>query len=66
MDDFSSKSYGKPIEGSKTQLRGLKAYDHITREVQEMCNFIKDHGIHEKDGTFSIKFGHLFEVCIVN
>jgi hypothetical protein len=59
---FSVPRYGRPPEGSKTELRGLKAHSHISKEVVELCNLIKEYGESQKDGTVAITFGELFQM----
>ncbi|XP_074603076.1 actin-binding Rho-activating protein-like [Brevipalpus obovatus] len=56
------ENYGKPIEGSKTQLRGMKAYHAISKEVQELCQIVNENGGKQKDGTVTMTFGNLFEL----
>ncbi|XP_077382901.1 actin-binding Rho-activating protein [Festucalex cinctus] len=57
--------YGRPLQGSLTAQRGEDAHTHISREVQELCDVIKDIGVqgHEdgNGGNISVAFGRLFE-----
>ncbi|XP_057691404.1 actin-binding Rho-activating protein-like [Corythoichthys intestinalis] len=57
--------YGRPLQGSLTAQRGKDAHTHISREVQELCDVIKDIGVHgDKQGNggdISVEFGKLFE-----
>ncbi|XP_006003339.1 actin-binding Rho-activating protein-like [Latimeria chalumnae] len=56
--------YGQPREGSKTELRGKDAHNHIGREVQELCLIIRSIGEMGKDGKVRVTFGQLFEKYI--
>lgn len=58
------ENYGKPVSGSKTELRGKQAGDHISREVIELCYVINDLGRRQQDGTVTITFGELFEAYL--
>ncbi|XP_061632059.1 actin-binding Rho-activating protein-like [Phyllopteryx taeniolatus] len=57
--------YGRPLQGSMTAQRGEDAHTHISREVQELYEVIKDIGVQaNKDGggsNISVEFGKLFE-----
>uniref|UniRef100_A0A3B5B5B9 Actin-binding Rho-activating protein n=1 Tax=Stegastes partitus TaxID=144197 RepID=A0A3B5B5B9_9TELE len=62
--------YGKPLQGSMTEQRGKDAHTHISREVQELCEVIRNIGEpREKDGdrsdsdgkVIAVEFGKLFE-----
>ncbi|XP_001947253.1 uncharacterized protein LOC100164229 [Acyrthosiphon pisum] len=72
---FSREEYGKPIAGSKTDLRGRKAKTHICREILELCTVIHDVGTYNTkkrdpddedepidDGTIIVSFGELFQI----
>uniref|UniRef100_A0A2H8TMZ5 Actin-binding Rho-activating protein n=3 Tax=Melanaphis sacchari TaxID=742174 RepID=A0A2H8TMZ5_9HEMI len=74
---FSREEYGKPIAGSKTDLRGRKAKSHICREILELCTVIHDVGTYNSkkrvsdddddehcidDGTIIVSFGELFQI----
>ncbi|VVC41616.1 Costars domain [Cinara cedri] len=75
---FSQEEYGKPVAGSKTDLRGRKAKTHICREILELCTVIHDVGTYkaqkripndddddddiEDDGTIIVSFGELFQI----
>ncbi|KAE9541173.1 hypothetical protein AGLY_004418 [Aphis glycines] len=73
---FSREEYGKPIAGSKTDLRGRKAKSHICREILELCTVIHDVGTYNTkkrdpddedehcidDGTIIVSFGELFQI----
>lgn len=54
----------RPIEGSKTDLRGKKAMAHVAKEILELCEIIDQCG-HElpmvEDKKY-ISFGELFNV----
>ncbi|KAF6198345.1 hypothetical protein GE061_008093 [Apolygus lucorum] len=70
------EGYGRPVAGSKTEERGIRAKSHIYREVLELCEFIHDLGTYQAkqrkndpdydseddDGTVFVYFGELFEV----
>ncbi|KAM7420353.1 hypothetical protein PAMA_014865 [Pampus argenteus] len=62
--------YGRPLQGSMTEQRGKDAHTHISREVQELCEVIRNIGEQrDKDGAGSstngkvitVEFGKLFE-----
>ncbi len=55
------EGYGRPLEGSKTEQRGKDAYSHISREVTELCQVIREIGESGDDGRVSVRFGMLFE-----
>jgi len=73
---FSREEYGKPVAGSKTDLRGRKAKSHICREILELCTVIHDVGTYNTkkrdpndddehcidDGTIIVSFGELFQI----
>lgn len=60
--DKSDPSYGKPVEGSKTERRGKAADAHISNEVVFLCEMISEYGTRNEDGTAWITFGELFQV----
>ncbi|XP_041650110.1 actin-binding Rho-activating protein-like [Cheilinus undulatus] len=58
--------YGRPLQGSMTEQRGKDAHTHIGREVQELCEVIRDIGepINKADSdglVIAVEFGKLFE-----
>ncbi|XP_049440705.1 actin-binding Rho-activating protein-like [Epinephelus fuscoguttatus] len=62
--------YGRPLQGSLTEQRGKDAHTHISREVEELCEVIRNIGKPTgKDGDGSgsdgkvvtVEFGKLFE-----
>ncbi|XP_060905348.1 actin-binding Rho-activating protein-like [Labrus mixtus] len=57
--------YGKPLQGSMTEQRGKDAHTRIYREVQELCEVIRNIGEHrdgDLDGkVIAVEFGKLFE-----
>ncbi|XP_029509401.1 actin-binding Rho-activating protein-like [Oncorhynchus nerka] len=59
--------YGRPLEGSLTEQRGQDAHIHISREVEELCQVIRDIGESCGDGgseerpVVTVEFGKLFE-----
>ncbi|XP_036393779.1 actin-binding Rho-activating protein-like [Megalops cyprinoides] len=53
--------YGRPPEGSRTDQRGKEAQSHIGREVQELCQVIRDIGESREDGRYVVEFGRLFD-----
>uniref|UniRef100_A0A674ACC5 Si:dkey-29b11.3 n=2 Tax=Salmo trutta TaxID=8032 RepID=A0A674ACC5_SALTR len=59
--------YGRPLEGSLTEQRGQDAHVHISREVEELCQVIRDIGEScgdgggEKGPVVTVEFGKLFE-----
>uniref|UniRef100_A0A915ITR5 Costars domain-containing protein n=1 Tax=Romanomermis culicivorax TaxID=13658 RepID=A0A915ITR5_ROMCU len=54
--------YGRPESGSLTEKRGVKAGNHIGREILELCQVIDDCGHERPDGVKIITFGHLFQL----
>ena len=54
-------NYGRPVAGSKTELRGKQAGIHISSEMVELCNIIRSLGVAQDDGSYAITFGDLFE-----
>ena len=54
-------NYGRPVAGSKTELRGKQAGIHISGEVIELCSIIHSLGVLQQDGSYAITFGDLFE-----
>ncbi|TNN35160.1 Actin-binding Rho-activating protein [Liparis tanakae] len=58
--------YGRPPQGSMTEQRGREAQAHVGREVEELCEAIKNVGRPgDNDGSdgrvFTVEFGELFE-----
>ncbi|KAM4632718.1 actin-binding Rho-activating protein [Polymixia lowei] len=58
--------YGRPLEGSTTEQRGKDAHTHISREVQELCDAIRNigqprGGNGDESGAITVEFGKLFE-----
>lgn len=62
--------YGRPPPGSMTEQRGRDAHTHVSKEVQELCEVIRNIGEPEHrngDGSggsskvVTVKFGKLFE-----
>ncbi|RWS00137.1 actin-binding Rho-activating protein-like protein [Dinothrombium tinctorium] len=60
--DKSDENYGRPVEGSKTDLRGKKAHESVSNEVRVLCQMIKDYGEELSDGSIVISFGDLFQL----
>lgn len=52
-----SKEYGRPVAGSKTEVRGKYAGAHISQEVKALCNVILQMGDEQPDGTVAVTFG---------
>jgi hypothetical protein len=63
-----SALFSRPVAGSKTDIRGKRAYTHISKEVLQLCQIIYENGepIEEmtEDGRnqIVISFGELFQV----
>ncbi|XP_054477218.1 actin-binding Rho-activating protein-like [Anoplopoma fimbria] len=62
--------YGRPLQGSMTEQRGKDAHTHISREVEELCEVIRNIGHSGDNGgdqsgsdgrVFTVEFGKLFE-----
>lgn len=51
--------YGRPLPGSKTELRGRDAHTHVSREVTELCEAIRRIG--EPGKVVTVEFGKLFD-----
>lgn len=51
--------YGRPLQGSKTELRGRDAHTHVSREVRELCEAIRRIG--EPGKVVTVEFGKLFD-----
>ncbi|XP_067006542.2 actin-binding Rho-activating protein [Anabrus simplex] len=64
--DKNDADYGKPIAGSKTDIRGRKAHTHVNKEILELCEIINEHGELEEVGPGEklvvIRFGELFSI----
>ena len=56
------KSYGTPMEGTRSEARGFRAGHDITEEVYELCENIMMSGQPHPDGTFTVRFGPLFQL----
>lgn len=60
---FRFSSYGKPVEGSKTEARGKQAAQLIANEIKLLTEIITKHGkMNDDDGMITIKFKELFEL----
>lgn len=63
---FSKEEYGRPVAGSLTEQRGLKANIHVFREMCELCEIINGSGAPQAEedprGPKWIFFGELFNV----
>lgn len=57
--------YGRPPEGSKTEMRGIKAHNHISGEIIELCSVIRQVGMEKSDGSYIVTFGVLFQTYTV-
>lgn len=58
-------SYGRPVEGSKTELRGKQAAQHLANEISLLVDIIKRHGTVNEDSPNKevvIGFKELFEL----
>lgn len=62
--------YGRPLHGSMTEKRGKDAHTHVSKEVQELCEVIRNIGEmedrHGDEGgcgrkVVTVKFGKLFD-----
>lgn len=61
----------RPVVGSKTEARGLKAHAHVFKEILELCEIINAEGnirFIDDDGEerIGILFGDLFRVKMRN
>ena len=57
------ENYGKPVEGSKTERRGVQAHELVSSEIITLLKTIKNHGsIYPANNLYSIRFGDLFEL----
>ncbi|XP_012252812.1 actin-binding Rho-activating protein isoform X2 [Athalia rosae] len=61
---FSKEEYGRPAAGSLSDIRGRKAFAHISKEIIELCEIINQNGTPCKDepGIKGITFGDLFNI----
>ena len=63
---FFVSSYGKPVEGSKTEARGKQAAQLVRTEIKFLLEIIQKHGteIELENGTKTnqMKFKELFEL----
>jgi len=59
--DKSSKDYGRPLPGTKTAARGVKAGGHVTREIIFLCELIEKNAKGTPPNCV-IKFGSLFYI----
>lgn len=55
-------NYGRPVAGSKSEMRGKRAARHINAEVMLLCDMIHQEGQRLEDGTAVISFGDLFQI----
>ncbi|KAB7508170.1 Actin-binding Rho-activating protein [Armadillidium nasatum] len=55
-------NYGKPVAGSKSEKRGLKAAAHINAEVALLCDMIYQEGEKVGNGKAWILFKDLFQI----
>ncbi|KAF3691651.1 Actin-binding Rho-activating protein MS1 Striated muscle activator of Rho-dependent signaling [Channa argus] len=62
--------YGRPLQGSMTDQRGKDAQTHISREVQELCQVIRNigesggkegSGSSKGEKVITVQFGKLFQ-----
>ncbi|KFM64341.1 Actin-binding Rho-activating protein, partial [Stegodyphus mimosarum] len=60
--DKNDPRYGRPVEGSKTEQRGLAAGAHISNEVIFLCEMISEYGTPGENETTWITFGELFQI----
>ena len=65
LSKHSSISYGKPVPGSKTEARGIKAHEGIEDEIRVLCSVIEEHGTPIDKDVVEIKFGELFRLYSV-
>ena len=59
--DKNSKEYGRPVPGTKTHARGIKAGGHVTREIIFLCELIEKNASGVPPNCV-IKFGPLFYI----
>ncbi|XP_021937067.1 actin-binding Rho-activating protein-like isoform X2 [Zootermopsis nevadensis] len=65
--DKNDPNYGRPVAGSKTDIRGKRAYTHISKEVLQLCQIIYENGVPIEEITedghnqIVITFGELFQ-----
>lgn len=60
--NINDPSYGRPLPGSKTEARGLKAHENIEDEIRVLCSVIEEHGEPVEGALAVIKFGELFRL----
>eukprot|EP00794_Sanderia_malayensis_P010778 gene10778-11931_t len=61
---LENENYGKPVQGSFTELRGKQAHEHVSSEILTLLRIIKQNGKPNEgnDSTEIITFGRLFEI----
>ena len=55
--------FNRPPPGSLTEARGIKAHEHVLKEVSECCEIIRDYGKEVSDG-WVITFHHIFSIYV--
>ncbi|KAK6624920.1 hypothetical protein RUM44_011784 [Polyplax serrata] len=68
--NLGNLEYGRPVVGSKTEARGLRAHAHVFREILELCEIIHTDGdirFVDDDGVerIGILFGDLFRIYTI-
>lgn len=70
VPQWGQDDYGRPLQGSMTEQRGKDAHIHISREVHELCEVIRNIGEprdNDGDGSgkngkvITVEFGKLFD-----
>jgi len=56
------ESYGRPVEGSKTERRASQAAQLLFDEIKLLCDIITKHGTKGEDDKHFMKFKELFEL----
>ncbi len=60
---LEDEEYGKPVEGSFTELRGKQASELVSSEIVTLMRMIKQYGRRNSHESFPcITFGYLFEI----
>ncbi|KAK5645983.1 hypothetical protein RI129_004447 [Pyrocoelia pectoralis] len=66
---FSKEEYGRPVKGSKSEIRGFKASLEISKEMLQLCEIINHHAEplftpkeKQNDPRKVISFGELFSI----
>lgn len=60
LEAIHGPGYGKPVPGSKTEVRAQKYQASCVREIVELCGVVSERGYTDTIGRRAILFGDLF------